>query len=203
VTREPIKKTDNPFDAAEIDACRRGDREAQGRVLRAEAPRLRTHIGCLLGPGGDVDDVLQATLIAAVQGFSRFRGEASLSTWLKSIAVNKVVDQLRRGRANRRVVLEVVPGGMDQPAATVSSAYARVEARRRMDALYVHLEQLSATLRVALVLHVFEGHSIAEVAALLNCSRTAAKVRVFRARRALLASVKKDPVLMELLEGAP
>lgn len=203
MTREPDSLTGDRFDAAEIEACRRGDREAQGRVLRAEAPRLRKHIGCLLGPRGDVDDVLQATLIAALSGFSRFRGEASLSTWLKSIAVNKVVDHLRRDRGNRRLVLEVVTGGLEQHTDTVSSPHARVDARRRMDALYEHLDQLSATLRVALVLHVFEGHSIAEVAALLGCSRTAAKLRVFRARRALLARAKKDPALMDIVEEAP
>ena len=45
------------------------------------------------------DDATQETLLAALEGIERFRGEASVKTWLFAILRHKVVDVLRqRGR---------------------------------------------------------------------------------------------------------
>ena len=45
------------------------------------------------------DDATQETLLAALEGIGRFRGEASVKTWLFAILRHKVVDVLRhRGR---------------------------------------------------------------------------------------------------------
>lgn len=45
------------------------------------------------------DDATQETMLAALEGVDRFRGEASVKTWLFAILRHKVVDVLRqRGR---------------------------------------------------------------------------------------------------------
>ena len=45
------------------------------------------------------EDATQETLLAALEGIDRFRGEASVKTWLFAILRHKVVDVLRqRGR---------------------------------------------------------------------------------------------------------
>jgi RNA polymerase sigma-70 factor (ECF subfamily) len=45
------------------------------------------------------DDATQETMLAALEGIERFRGEASVKTWLFAILRHKVVDVLRvRGR---------------------------------------------------------------------------------------------------------
>ncbi len=43
------------------------------------------------------EDVVQETLLAAVEGGARFSGKSSVKTWLTGILKHKIVDQFRRG----------------------------------------------------------------------------------------------------------
>ncbi len=180
-----------------IDACRRGDRNALDAVFRAHAEVLERLLARLVGPRADVEDLLQETFAAAIQAFPRFRGEASVRTWLHRIAVNIARHHLRHPRRRRDVPL-------DESTAPASTAPAAAEppvpadlARR----LYEHLDALDPVKRIALVLHVIEDRSIAEIAALMGASQAATKSRLFWARRALLRRLRRDPRFIEQREG--
>lgn len=177
-----------------VDACRRGDRAALETVLRAHARDVERLLVRLIGPGADVEDLLQLTLVGAVESFPRFRGEASVRTWLARIAVNVVREHLRRPERKRRVSLELVT---EEPAAELAPADAITEHRRRLERLYHHLGAVPAKQRIAFVLHVFEGRPIDEVAALMRATQTATKSRIFLARRELLRRARRDPALRD------
>jgi RNA polymerase sigma-70 factor (ECF subfamily) len=179
-----------------IDACRRGDKAALERVLRAHTPDLTRFLTRMIGPSADVDDLLQATLIATVSAFPRFRGEASVRTWMTRIAVNVVREHLRRPERTRKVSLELVA---DEPPSGAPGSDQIIDQRGRLERVYHHLNAIPAKQRVAFVLHVFEGRPMEEVAALTDASVTATKSRVFFARRALLARARKDARLRDLL----
>ena len=73
-----------------------------------------------------------------------------------------------------------------------------------VERLHHHLGALAPKLRIAFVLHVFEGLPIDEVSALVGASSITTRSRVFWARRRLLARAAKDPVLKQLVErGEP
>src|SRR5688572_12737832 len=70
----------------------------------------------MLGSFQDAEDTLQATLLAAWQGFARFEGRASLRTWLYKIATNRCLN-LRRSASRRPAKAWDVPG-VDPPEPT-------------------------------------------------------------------------------------
>ena len=186
---------------ARIAACRAGDREALGHVFREHAPMLEGLIARLVGRIPEVEDLLQETFIQMVRAFPRYRGDASVKTWVYRIAVNVSRAYLRKPSRRRTVSLEVIPGGAEpidlKPGADV------VAARQQLvDMLYRHLGQLPAAQRIALVLHVVEEKSLAEVAGLMGASLTATKSRVFWARKRILARIQKDAALRPLLTEA-
>jgi RNA polymerase sigma-70 factor, ECF subfamily len=182
-------------DPALVEACRRGDRRALEQVFRAESPSVERLIARIIGPSADVEDLLQTTLLEAVRAFPRFRGEASVRTWLARIAVHVVHAHLRRPDRKRRVDLQLAERPADTPSADVL-----VDRRRQLERALHALDRLSAKNRIAFILHVFEGYPIDEVAALVGASRVATKSRVFLARRRLLAFARKDRVLKSLFE---
>ena len=51
------------------------------------------------------EDLVQETLIAAIQNMDQFRGESTEKTWLIGILKNKIIDHIRK--ENREVVLEM------------------------------------------------------------------------------------------------
>src|SRR5919108_2595857 len=52
----------------------------------------------------DSEDLTQEVLCRAYTGISRFRGEASLTTWLRSIAQHVIVDAMRTDSLRRQVL---------------------------------------------------------------------------------------------------
>lgn len=60
-----------------------------------------------LGHGGEADDVVQDTLLAAAEGAGGFSGGVPLRAWLTGILRHKIVDVLRlRGRMQPLVVVD-------------------------------------------------------------------------------------------------
>jgi RNA polymerase sigma-70 factor (ECF subfamily) len=121
--------------------------------------------------------------------FPKFRGEASVRTWLHRIAINIAHHHLRQPRRRRDVPLdEANAAHADQDAAPEALAANQLAAR-----LYQHLDELDPPKRIALILHVIEDRPIAEVAAFTGASHAATKSRIFWARRALLKRLRRDP----------
>lgn len=201
MTPESDPRTGVGDDPAVIDACRQGDRAALGRVFAAEAPGLQRLIAHLIGPGPDVEDLLQATLVAAIDAFPRFRGEAAVRTWLSGIAIRLVHHHLRRPDRKRRVPLDLVPEDVDEGHAAAPDR--ALDARRQLARVYEHLATIGARQRIAFVLHVIDGRPIDEVASLMNASRAATKSRVFWARLRLLSRLRRDRAFECETTGGP
>ena len=179
-----------------VEACRRGERSALQAVFVAHGPYLERLLTRIAGPNGEVEDLLQATFVAAIRAFPGFRGEAQVRTWMSRIAVRIAQEQLRRPEYRRRISLELVD---DIRADDDSRAPdQQIESKRRLEHLYRHLDAIAAKKRVAFVLHVFEGYPVEQVAALVGASVSATKSRVFWARRELLARARRDPLLRGL-----
>ncbi|MEO8053017.1 MAG: RNA polymerase sigma factor [Acidobacteriota bacterium] len=76
--------------------CQR-DRKATARLVELHADAVHRYVSRRLAPKIDlVDDIVQDVFVAAWRGLSSYSGEASLQTWLVSIARNKVEDHYRR-----------------------------------------------------------------------------------------------------------
>lgn len=174
-----------------VEACRRGDREALEAVFRAHAEplaRLLTRIVGQSGRSGEIEDLLQDTFAAAITAFPKFRGEASIKTWLSRIAIHTAHQHLRRPRHRREVALpEVEIGAREAPIETSP------EQRERARRLYAHLDTLDPAKRIALVLFAIEERTVAEIAVLMGASEAATRSRVFWARRRLMKRLRTDP----------
>ena len=174
-----------------IEACRRGDRSALQAVFTAHAPYLERVLWRVAGRSLDVEDLLQSTLMAAIEAFPRFRGEAHVRTWLARIAVRTAQDRLRSAAHRLRTDVPDLETTTDRDFDT----------RRKLERLEHHLSTLGPKKRTAFVLHVFEGMPLEEVAALMGAGIAATKSRVFWARRELMKRAARDPFLRELAAG--
>ena len=73
------------------------DRKATARLVELHADAVHRYVWRRLNPKVDlVDDLVQEVFIAAWRGLKTYSGEASLQTWLVSIARHKVEDHYRR-----------------------------------------------------------------------------------------------------------
>lgn len=82
----------------------RQQEQAFSRLVREYGPLLHRHLLRMLPTAGDVDDVLQNTLVKVFRNLDKFRGDSKLTTWLYRIATNEALSWLRSSkRRNSRV----------------------------------------------------------------------------------------------------
>src|SRR4051812_14126228 len=62
---------------ADLDAARRGDEAAFGRLLEPHRASLQAHCYRMLGSRADAEDAVQEALLRAWRGLPRFEGRSS------------------------------------------------------------------------------------------------------------------------------
>lgn len=183
-----------PLDEAGLVArCQAGDPQALRRLFELERSQVHRLLYRLVGSNTHMDDLLQDTFLEVFRSLPSFRGESSLRTWIHRCAVRVAYAHFRK-RA-RLPQLEPVPD-IKAGAASPEEQTSHREAVRR---LYSELDRLEVRQRVAFTLHMLEGRSLREIALVMDSTVPTAKVRVWRARRALHERAEKDPFLSEFL----
>lgn len=126
----------------------------------------------------DAEDLVQETFEGLLK--SRFRGEATLRTWLVRILVNRA-GMLRRSRRRKR---ETAPAWDGEQTASCPEVAVAFNPDARLD-LTTMLESLSPEHRAVIVLRELQGMSYEEMAAALGVPRGTVESRLHRAREEL------------------
>lgn len=175
---------------AELIREARRDPDAFGELFRRHAQVVQSW---LRARGGEriAGELTAETFAQAALGLHRFRDEAGGSAlpWLLGIARNLLRRSLERERieasARRRLGMPLNPYEPETDAAD-----RRADAQRLAPALAEALDQLPAAQREALELRVVRELAYDEVAATLDCSPLAARIRVSRALTSLSRLLK-------------
>jgi RNA polymerase sigma-70 factor, ECF subfamily len=148
----------------------------------------------------DAEDLTAEVYAAAVAAIDRFRGEASVLTWLISIARRKLIDAARRrGRHPELLEVDLLPGTLDMAALSGCGENAAPESpaaalQRRETAAEVRrlVLALPEAQREALLLRCVEELSLAEIARVLGRSENAVKGLLHRAKTTVQAQARAE-----------
>jgi len=135
-------------DAALTLAAQSGDVSALGLLLDRHRPGMRAVALSLLGPGPDIDDVLQEAALVALRRIVDVRDPEAVGPWLRMIVRNSCRTLLRSAR--RVEPMEAVP--LPASGATPEQVLHHHALR---DWVWEAVEALSPTLRLPLVLRYF------------------------------------------------
>lgn len=174
--------------------CTAGDERAQRELFARERRRVHATLYRVLGSNSFMDDLVQDTFLEVFRSLGSFRGEASLATWIDRCTVNVALSHLRKRRPK---LVEMV----HEPASPSPSPEHQALLREAGRRLYAELDRMAPTSRIALTLHVIDERPLTEVAAAMDASVVATKVRVWRARQHLKACFADDPLLVGILHG--
>lgn len=167
------------------NALTRNAETADARLLEIGYQRyyrsIQAYLHRLCGSHEQAEDLAQETFAKASAAIHKFRGDASLRTWLFQIARNTYLDTLRRPSSVRIDTEEflAIPD-----AANDNDPVSRYDASEHRDRIALALGQLPERQRSILLLRDAEELSYIEIADVLAISLAAVKVNLFRARRA-------------------
>ena len=162
--------------------------------LVAELPGLLRYARTLVRDSQRAEDLVQDTIVRALEKAESFRSESLLRTWLHRILHNIAVDQTRRRHEDS---INVSPDSPDQidllwqdDSYTVDAATVVERAETRMH-LQDALLSIPLIYRSAVVLHDVEGLTMSEVAEIQLLGLPAAKQRLRRGRMMLVTELNR------------
>ncbi|HEX7051855.1 MAG TPA: sigma-70 family RNA polymerase sigma factor [Longimicrobiales bacterium] len=160
--------------------ARAGDEEAFRLLVERYEPVVASTVIGMLGPGDEADDVGQETFIRFYRSLDRFRGEASLATYLRRIAMNLSLNALERRRRwlRRFVSRDRVAAPLPEPG---EDGEAVIEARERQALVRAALDRLGPKHRPVVVLRMIDGCSTRETAEILGIPEGTVLSRLARA----------------------
>ena len=180
----PAARVDELSDEALAAACATGDRAAQALLFERHADAVYRFIARMRTADADsVDDLVQATFIAAFKSADRFRGP-KLQSWLYGIASNVMRTYVRKEVARKRIATSFAEDGPETQVAPRDGDVARLR-----DAIAA----LPDELREVIVLIDLEGGRGHEAAAALGITETKLWRRVAKARAALREAMGEAP----------
>jgi RNA polymerase sigma-70 factor (ECF subfamily) len=175
-------------DDALVAGARAGDRAAIETLLERYQDRVFGFGVRMCGDAEDAKEVLQDTLLAAARTLGDFRGDASVSTWLYTIARSFCIKRRRRRKfaPTDEISLDQQPLELPSSSPGPDELAAGGEVKR---ALAQALEDLDPASREVLILRDMEGLTAPEVARVTGASVDAIKSRLHRARASVRASL--------------
>lgn len=160
-----------------VNAAREGDDRSVEQLVRLTQPAI-WRLCSSLGSAGEVEDLVNETYMRALRSLGTYRGEASVRSWLLSIARNVCADHVRSRVRDRRLLERL----QTQHRSSAASANGEGHTAALLDAL--HPDR-----REAFVLTQLLGLSYDEAAVVLEVPIGTVRSRVARARVDLRASV--------------
>lgn len=171
-----------------IERCKKGDTQAFTSLYNSYAKEVYNTIYRLVNHTGEAEDILQETFVAMYQHIEQFQYKSSFIAWLKRIAINKSISEIRKKKIQFSTVeiekVQMVDEVFDE--ANFSLQVAEVKKA---------IMQLSEGYRTIVNLYLIENIPQEEIGDLLGISHSTVRTQYHRAKAKIYASLQKGGIV--------
>ena len=175
-----------------MDRYAQGDESAFSVLYAGLELKLRSFLTRLTGAPPAAEDLLQETFMRIHRARGGFEPGAAVVPWAYAIARNAWLDHVRAAKVRSHGSADAKEG-QSPPAEVTTGPEADSEqlliARQTASLVEAVLARLPVAQREAFVLLRYEGMSVVEAAEVLGSTKSAVKLRAFRAYEALRAAL--------------
>jgi RNA polymerase sigma-70 factor (ECF subfamily) len=168
--RQPILSTV----AAVID-----DDAGYTTFFRDQFPRVVRTVYLMLRDQARAEDVAQDAFVRLYRDWDRIAGYERPDAWVRRVAIRLAMRGRRRDQLWALIRTRLAPQPMAPPDST------------RLDVAQA-LTHLTPTQRAAIALFYYEDRPVAEIALMLGCSESTARVHLFHGRKRLAALLGEE-----------
>jgi RNA polymerase sigma factor (sigma-70 family) len=173
-------------------AYREGDAGAFEQLYKRHKGALYRFVARSIRDRATAEELYQEIWMRAIEARGRYEVQAKFTTWLYTIAHNRLVDHWRRRGLALVSLDEEEPGADDPPAGAGYEPQRLLEAKQSLARFARALEVLPPAQREAFLLHEEAGMSVAEIARATGAGEEAAKSRLRYALSKLKEAVADD-----------
>ena len=128
-------------------------------------------------------DVIQNTILKALDNLEKLREEKYLETWIYRIAINESLKYLKKQK--NEPIFNI------QDYEISSEEFENKDITDVMD-LYKAIDSLKPKLKTVIILRFFEDKSLAEISKITNSNLSTVKTRLYKALKELKVKIRKD-----------
>jgi RNA polymerase sigma-70 factor (ECF subfamily) len=173
-------------------AYREGDAGAFEALYKRHKGALYRFVARSIRDRATAEELYQEIWMRVIESRGRYEVQAKFTTWLYTIAHNRLVDHWRK-RGLALVSLDQEESGRaDPPAGAASDPLRQLEGREKLARFAQALEALPPAQREAFLLHEEAGMSVAEIARTTGANEEAAKSRLRYALQKLKEAAGDD-----------
>lgn len=169
-----------------VKRAKAGDFEAFNELVKKYQKQIFNLAKRMTGNTQNAEDILQETLLKAVDNIDKFRGESSFGTWLYSIALNAGRAFLNQEkRADLQPIEEYLPASNHDSTRELyewQDPHKVMEQEQLKRFLDEAVDELRAEYSIPFILRYIEELPVKEVAKIIGLSEAATKSRILRAR---------------------
>lgn len=160
-----------------IEQSKINDQVAQYRLYQLYAKAMFNVALRMMRNRETAEDILQEAFTDAFRRLNSFRYESSFGTWLKTIVVNKCLNEIKRKKADLQFLDEMrsFEGTEEQEE--------RYKPWLRVEHVKTAMEKLPDGSRMIFSLYLLEGYDHREIAQILSISESNSKSQYMRARK--------------------
>ena len=163
---------------------KKGDHEAFRELIERHQRAVINVIHRAIGDAWEAEDLAQRVFIQIFRSASRYKPTAKFTTWMFTITHNTIRNEYRRRSRHAAESIQAMPEGIELPAHGSDPAR-EVSERELQEKIQSAIQALPEAQRTAVILCRFEGLAYEEIAEVLNCSVSAVKSLLHRARQTL------------------
>ena len=163
--------------------CARGDEKARHELYTRYAAYL---FALCIRYVGDIElarDLMHDAMIKIFDSVGKYKPTGSLKSWCGRVAVNMVIDHLRKSRRLETVSIDQTQEKIPEPQNEEIAKIPKTELMRMVG-------QLPETKRVIFNLFCVEGYSHKDIAEMLNIKEKTSSSLLFKAREQLAKNVR-------------
>ena len=171
-----------------IARCLAGEREAFEMIVNKYQARVLSLAWSVLGNRAEAEDTTQEAFIRAYVNLGDFDQARGFKNWLYAIAYKRCLDRLKKEKIEKKYRSRI--------AEATTQVSSRVEMEHSLEesaVIGLLLKKLTVKERLALSLAMNEGYTAAEIAAVLHCAESTARVYVFNAKGKLRKWLERNP----------
>lgn len=176
-----------PTDLELVQAARKGDRGAYGRLVDRHLRSVYSVALRVLGQSADAEDVSQDTFLRAFERLDLYDDSRSFRNWLLKIASNLAINRIRTRGREHRLKIRLADADDTAPARD----HDEVPGPRE----WAHwLGQIDHMQRAAIVLFHFHDMPYTEIAEVLQVPVNTVRTYLYRGRKRLREIMTGHPV---------
>ena len=166
--------------------CSRSDIKAEDELYRRYAARVYTLCRRYLGDGDEAKDLMQETLIQAINKISTYRytGKGSLGGWISRIAINKTINHIKRQKWKTVPLDAGFQDKIPEPDPDDMEAIPQ-------EKLLEWISRLSDERRTVFNLYCIDGYSHRDIAQMLGISEKGSAGVLAKARKQLKEDIRQ------------